>query len=231
MIMFFFFFSVPYIAIIGDIVNSKKLDDRHAVQIKLKSLLKRIDEKYTDDSASNFMITLGDEFQGLLKCGNNVMNIISEIELEMYPIKMRFGIGLGSIETEINREIPLGADGPAYHNARKMIEELKKLEKRNMANYSKMMIATEGDNSDIDMLLNSILSLCATIQSKWTNRQREIIYSYIENEKNQYETADKLKIGQSSVNKALTGSGYYSYQKAIETVSTALSSVKGDHYV
>lgn len=177
------------------------------------------------------MITLGDEFQGLMKCGNNVMKIILEIELEMHPIQMRFGIGLGSIETEVIREIPLGADGPAYHNARKMLEELKKLEKRNMANYSNMMIATEGDNSNIDMLLNSILSLCATIQSKWTNRQREIIYSYIENEKNQYETANKLKIGQPSVNKALTGSGYYSYQKAIETVSTTLSSIKGDHGV
>jgi len=114
---------------------------------------------------------------------------------------------------------------------RKMIEALKKLEKKNMSNYSNIMIATEGDNSNIDMLLNSILSLCATIQSKWTNRQREIIYSYIENGKNQYETADKLKIGQPSVNKALKGSGYYSYQKAIETVNTALSSVKGDHYV
>ena len=77
--MFFYFFKVPYIAIIGDIVNSKKLDDRNAVQINLKSLLKRINEKYTEDIASNFMITLGDEFQGLLKCGNNVMNIISEI--------------------------------------------------------------------------------------------------------------------------------------------------------
>ncbi|MGB4438298.1 MAG: SatD family protein, partial [Sedimentibacter sp.] len=57
----------PYIAIIGDIVNSKKIDNRNDVQIKLKSLLKRIDEKYTDDIASDFMITLGDEFQGLLK--------------------------------------------------------------------------------------------------------------------------------------------------------------------
>ncbi|MGB4438300.1 MAG: SatD family protein, partial [Sedimentibacter sp.] len=50
--MFFYFFSDPYIAIIGDIVNSKKIDNRNDVQIKLKSLLKRIDEKYTDDIAS-----------------------------------------------------------------------------------------------------------------------------------------------------------------------------------
>lgn len=49
------------------------------------------------------------------------MDIISEMEIEMYPVKLRFGIGIGSIVTDINRELLLGADGPAYHNARKMI--------------------------------------------------------------------------------------------------------------
>lgn len=226
-----FFFNNVYIAIIGDIVNSKRLDDRNTVQMKLNSLLKNINLKYTDSIASNFMITLGDEFQGLLKYGNNIMDIISEIEIEMHPVKLRFGIGIGSIVTEINRELPLGADGPAYHNARKVIEELKKLEKRYMANYSNIMIASEGDNLNIDMLLNSVFSLCFTIRNKWTDRQREIIFSYIKNEKNQYEAAEKLEIGQPSVNKALNSSGYYSYQRAVETIDKVLSSVNGSRYV
>lgn len=226
--MFFFFYATPYIAIIGDIIDSKKIKDRNSVQLKLKSIFNKINNKYSNEIASNFMITLGDEFQGLLKCGNNAMNIISEIEMEIHPVKLRFGIGVGSIETEINREIPLGADGPAYHNARRMIDELKKSEKRNMSSYSNIMIASGEANSNIDILLNSIFSLSATVKSKWTDRQKEIIYSYINSEKNQYKTADKLGIGQSSVNKALTGSGYYSYQKAIESVNIVLSKVKGD---
>lgn len=229
--MFYIFFSRHYIAIIGDIVKSKKLGDRNAVQKKLQNVLLNINKKYSNDIASNFMITLGDEFQGLLRVGNNVMNIISQIEIEMYPVVMRFGLGIGSIETEINREVPLGADGPAYHNARKMIEEIKKMEKKNMTGYSNIMIATEGDNLNVDSLLNSIFTLCATLKDKWTKRQREIIHTYINNERNQYKTAEKLNIGQPSVNKALTGSGFYSYQNAIDTVSLTFSEIKGDENV
>ncbi|WP_113920216.1 hypothetical protein [Alkalibaculum bacchi] len=66
---------------------------------------------------------------------------------------------------------------------------------------------------------------------KKTKRQREIISSYIKSEENQYKTADKLKISQSSVNKALIGSGFYSYQNGIETVSNFLSGIKGEQYV
>lgn len=229
--MLYFFPTSPYLAIIGDMVNSKKMTDRNSAQNKLKTILNVINKKYESDIASNFMITLGDEFQGLLRKGCNVMNIISEIEAEIYPIQMRFGIGIGSIKTEINHEIPLGADGPAYHNARRMIEELKKLENRHRANYTNIMISSEYDNSDIDMLLNSVLSLCSTLKVKWTKRQREIINSYIINDENQYKTADSLKIGQSSVNKALIGSGFYTYQKAIETVNRTLSFGIGDDYV
>lgn len=225
------FFDNIYIAIIGDIVNSKKLDDRNTVQVKLNSLLKCINIKYEDSIASNFMVTLGDEFQGLLKCGNNVMDIITKVEIEMHPVKLRFGIGVGLIVTEINREIPLGADGPAYHNARKMIDCLKKLENKYMSNYTNIMIASEGDNLNVDMLLNSVFSLCFTLRNKWTDRQREIIYSYIKNGKNQYETAEKLQIGQPSVNKSLNSSGYYSYQSAIETINKVLSLINGGHYV
>jgi hypothetical protein len=159
------------------------------------------------------------------------MNIIMEIEDEMQPIQMRFGIGEGSIQTEIVHDIPLGADGPAYHNARKMIEELKKLENRHKVNYTNIMIASEGNNFNIDMLLNSILSLCSTLKIKWTDRQREIISSYIINDENQYKAAAYLNIGQSSVNKALMGSGFYSYKNAIETINTALSNEAGDNYV
>ena len=48
------------------------------------------------------MITLGDEFQGLLKNGSAAVFIIDKIEREMYPIKFRFGLGVGEITTDIN---------------------------------------------------------------------------------------------------------------------------------
>lgn len=224
--MIFNFYFKPYIAVIGDIVKSKKIIDRNEVQNKLKTVLNKINKKYADEIASNFALTLGDEFQGLLKCGRNIIRIISEIEIAMLPIQLRFGIGIGRIDTEINREIPLGTDGPAYHNARNMIDELKRKEKKYETSYSNIMICSQGDNEQIDVLLNSILSLCSTLKRKWTSRQIEIISCYIASDRNQYKAAEKLGITQSSVNKALNNSNYYAYEKAIDIVSSALSEIK-----
>lgn len=223
--MFFSKFDF-YIAIIGDIIQSKTLKNRNDIQIKLQEVLNSVNKKYSEDIASNFMITLGDEFQGLLKYGNNAINIISEIEIKMYPVQIRYGIGLGEITTNINRDIPLGSDGPAYYNARKMIESLKSMEKKVKTSDSNIMIASE--NTSIDILLNSIFSLCATIKGKWSDRQREIVFAYHESADSQNKVAEKLGIKQSSVNKGLSNACYYSYKNALDTVSKVLSEIKAD---
>lgn len=216
----------PYIAVIGDIIKSRKIANRNEIQAKLKKTLQKINQKYNDDIASNFMITIGDEFQGLLKNGKNLIKIISEIEIAMLPIQIRFGIGIGKIDTEINKDMPLGADGPAYHNARQMIEELKSRDKKYETNHSNIMICSQGNHAQTDTLLNTILSLCSAIKSKWTPRQIEIISCYIDSDKNQYKAAENLGIRQSSVNKSLNNSNFYTYEKAMDTVSSVLSEIK-----
>ena len=128
MLSFSFDFT-PYIAVIGDLVASKKISDRRAVQEKLGAVLSGINASYSKDLASRFMLTLGDEFQGLLLAGAHTVAIVEKIEREMHPTMVRFGIGVGRITTAIDRHLPLGADGPAYYYARQMIDELKTAEK------------------------------------------------------------------------------------------------------
>ena len=62
----FHFSCKPHIAIIGDIKDLKKINNRNEVQKKLIKVLDQINEKYNEDISSNFIVTLGDEFQGLL---------------------------------------------------------------------------------------------------------------------------------------------------------------------
>ncbi|MBS6115408.1 MAG: hypothetical protein KH848_07000 [[Clostridium] spiroforme] len=45
-----------------------------------KKILNNINLKYNDCIASNSTITLGDEFQGLVTTGNNIMEIIQYIK-------------------------------------------------------------------------------------------------------------------------------------------------------
>jgi hypothetical protein len=227
--VFFFFDSTPYIAIIGDIIESKKITNRLEIQTKLNNVLEQINIQYPNEIESKFMITLGDEFQGLLRNGKNVMNIIEFIQIKMDPVHIRFGIGIGKISTEINQLMPFGADGSAYYNARNMIDILKNSAKKNKISDANIMISSDGeDNSHLEILLNTILSLCTTIKKNWTERQRLVAFDCMLNGDNQREVAARLSIGQPSVHKLLSKADYYSYKTAVNVVSDVLANIKVD---
>lgn len=224
--MFFFFSNNPYVAIIGDIKKSKKLEDRKSVQNKLEKTLNIINKKYYEDISAKFMITLGDEFQGLLCDGSNVMSIIEEIQREMYPIEIRFGIGVGSITTDINSEMAIGADGPGYYKARQAIEYLKENEQKNKTHASDIRIEVEGDNEASTTMLNTIMALLAVVKTNWTDRQREIIWDTMKYQDGQAKSAERLKVAQSSVQRGLNNGNYYAYKDAIDTICNVLKEIR-----
>lgn len=226
LIMFFFFNKDSYIAIIGDIKKSKKLSDRNIVQNELKNLLNNINEKYSKDISSKFTITLGDEFQGLLHDGSNVMNIIEEIQRDIYPVEIRFGIGIGQISTEINLDMAIGADGPGYYKAREAVEYLKKNERKNKTHSSDIRIEIDGDNGEASMMINTILSLLTVIKYSWTDRQREIIWDIMKHNDSQAKCAERLKVAQSTIQRSLINGNYYAYKEAMDTIGNILREIK-----
>ena len=228
--MFFFFFKFdPDIAIIGDIKNSKNIEERGKFQNKLNKILNEINEIYSDSISSNFTITLGDEFQGLLHSGEHVMDIIQYIKKESYPIKIRFGIGIGAITTDINSAISIGADGPGYYKARDSIEQLKVLEKKNESTYGDIQIKIDGDNNLQELSLNSILKLMYCIEKDWTKKQREVVNYVLFEKKNQTETAHYFNVTQSNIQQILSKTHFYAYKDAFDSVNKILSEVKYDN--
>ncbi len=224
--MFFFFLYDPYIAMIGDIKESKKIDNRREVQKRLESVLEEINEEYASDISSRFMITLGDEFQGLLCNGANTMNIISKIERKMYPIKMRFGVGVGEITTEVNKEMSIGADGPGYYKAREAIEYLKYNEKRKQINAADVRLEVDSENQESTIMINTILSLMTMLKETWSDRQRQIIWDMLEHQDSQLKVAERLEIKQPAVQKSLSKGKYYAYKNALDTIGKALDGIR-----
>ena len=224
--MYFFFLNNPYVAIIGDIKESKKINNRNEIQKKLIQVLEEINLKYDTDISSKFIITLGDEFQGLLCNGANTLRIISEIERKMYPIKIRFGVGVGTITTEVNKEMSLGADGPGYYKARNAIEYLKDNEKKNQTNTADIRFEVDSENQSTTLMINTILSLLTAIKDLWSDRQREIIWDMLEHQDSQVDVAKRLKIKQPAVQKSLAKGKYYAYKDALETIGKALEEIK-----
>ena len=164
-----------YYAIIGDIKNSKEIDNRYEVQNKLKKILDDINLKYKADIKANFLITLGDEFQGLLNSPAFAIEIVKYIQRELYPVKLRFGIGMGEISTVINEKAAIGADGPAFYAAREIINFLKNEEKHLKNQAPDIQIEYYNSKSiEIDEI-NIMLALIKVIEDSWTDKQRYTI--------------------------------------------------------
>jgi predicted XRE-type DNA-binding protein len=178
--------------------------------------------EFCDDIASNFTITLGDEFQGLLKSGQNLMKILTFIESRIYPIQVRFGIGIGNIQTEIYRYAALGADGAAYYRAREVIEQIKNSEKRNKSINSRIAVKSDAEDELLETQINTILALCSAIKSNYTIKQNQVINYLIQNDENQYQVANALNIKQPSINRTIRVTNYYLLKSAIEVVQKSI---------
>ena len=149
-----------FVAVIGDIKDSRLLENRKEVQLRLQEVLERLNENYKEEIVSRFLITLGDEFQGLLCSGKAVLDMINEIRMEMYPVRLRFGIGFGQITTDIRTEMALGADGPGYYRAREAVELLKEREKKNRPVLTELCLKMDEKLRDKEILLNTVFDRC-----------------------------------------------------------------------
>ena len=203
-----------YIAIIGDLINSKKLERRSQVQEQLLSLMEEVNQKYKTIVASPFTVTTGDEFQALLIPSNNIFHLIDEIAIALHPIEVRFGIGVGKMSTAINQVQSIGSDGPAFWLARAAIDSI-----HDKNDYGTSHIALHCDNQLIQNTVNSLLSAGDFIKSKWTANQTAVLQALLAEDiyQEQFEhqkIAETLGIKPSGFTKRLKASGLKHYLRS-----------------
>jgi hypothetical protein len=217
-----------YIAIIGDLIKSKEIKSRAEVQSKLRLTLDNVNRTFASSIASDFTITLGDEFQGVLNHGTAILEMIDRIKFEMKPVEIRFGIGLGDIVTEIDRNQSLGADGPAYWNAR---EAILNVEENNDYDTSKVYIVGIKETQWLNVV-NESLRMCDYLESKWRESQAEFMHLMIKNYGYDIDIKQKnisLNFNMSSqmVNKKIQNTGYYHYVRLKRAIGSMIESEMG----
>lgn len=218
---------MKYIIIIGDIINSKNISNRQIFQENLKNYLYNINKEYDKYLVSNFTVTLGDEFQAVFNDSKYIFEIIDKIQFFINPIKIRFGIGIGNIITNIDKNLSIGSDGPGYWNARNCIDKLRKYHERGIKDITNIMIKGI-DNESLELLLNQIINLLSILKSRWTTNQNKMIefivnnYGYY-NDFLQIDLSKELNIDSSSVNRRLKYSKFYDYLNSILIISKIIN--------
>lgn len=194
-----------YIAVIADMVGSRGVPRarRGALQEKFGGLIVRLNRDYRKTIAARFVITLGDEFQGLLDSASVIPDLVWRLEEDLPDCRFRVAVGLGTLDTPLQK-YAINLDGPALHSARTAIEYAKK---------TKVLGGVFLGFGDLDEILNGMARLLWFQRSRWTNSQRKIV-SLLRQGMSQTEVAGMLGIKKQVVSRQVLASGYSHYQAA-----------------
>lgn len=178
-----------YLVLIGDIVHSRSLSNRNAVQRKFASVCARLNAEAEQLSlASPLTITLGDEFQAVFKTSAKLWECILRLEAAMAPLEIRFAVGVGGISTPLKSDTAMGMDGPAFYAARAAMEQLKKAGGR----YRIAGLADE------EVFINAVLDLLGRNRMKWRASRVLILASLLQG-KNASEISKLTKTSEQAV--------------------------------
>lgn len=194
-----------YTAVIADVVHSRRLpgDERRELQRAVERTLAEVNRTFASALAAKFLITVGDELQGLLHDPAILPELIRRLEVRLPQIDLRIGVGRGGIDTDL-KEYAIGMDGPAWHAARAAIDAAKKDDRRGGV--------FRGFGARDDLTLNGLARLLHHLRAGLTSKQRALLEELLDDE-TQTEIARKAGISKQAVSKQARAAGWELYRE------------------
>ncbi len=203
--------------LMGDIIDSRKKNQNQLME-NFKFIINEAHENYKNNILSPLTITLGDEFQGVVKDLPTAINIILNIEESIiankFDFKLRYILNEGEIETPINNKIAYQMLGTGLTDARHKLTELK-------SRKGRFIISIQ--NKIQENILFNAFKIYENIVEKWNlERDYEIAASFIKHI--DYKIVSELLKKDRSLlwkrEKTLNIDAYNSIKDIIKTVTT-----------
>lgn len=205
-------------AVIADIVESRGIPNRSDFQRRLKQLLDEHNTRADESLLSPFTLTVGDEFQAVHSRFDRPFRDLIDILVALYPYRLRVAMAYGSLSTAINPTAALEMDGRAFHDARDVLEELKK-ERRSIVQVS---AAGQVDTA----MANLCLRLWANAMESWRENSLWIFRLMLNGDKTD-EIAQRRAITRRAVNKNIAAHHLGDYVEAVRMVAAELDAGLG----
>ncbi|CBK75260.1 hypothetical protein CIY_26800 [Butyrivibrio fibrisolvens 16/4] len=158
---------IKYASLIIDIEKSRKYGviDRTSIQKILMDYVEILNGMFCESQEFKVTFSAGDSLQGLFVDVASAYMYYRLLEILIYPVKLRAGIGVGEWTIKIENGLSTQQDGPAYHNARQAIEGVYNSQLSNINIYS----------GEDDFLANHLIN--ASLQLK---RQQMPMQNYVQ---------------------------------------------------
>ncbi|MCX6564293.1 MAG: SatD family protein [Candidatus Aminicenantes bacterium] len=198
--------------LMADIVKSSDKNAHYLMQ-DFKEFCSRISQRFHNDFISPITITLGDEFQSVirsLKAGVDIILFFEEdIIKEQKHFSLRYVLNFGEIETPLNNDAAYGMLGPGLLKARNALADLKETNDRFFFSLGNQILSEK---------LNLIFRLYQMIVDNWQCKNLSLVGEFLRN-RDYKAVAEAMNKDRSLMwrrEKSLNISEYFDIKKLIE---------------
>lgn len=203
---------MKYLVLIGDIVASRELPARARFQRRMKSVLQAVNQR-RKALASPYTLTLGDEFQAVYRDADTAFADVFGLLTEIEPVQARFALAVGEIVTPINPAQSIGMDGPAFHRARALLEQLK---------ADRRLLGVTGDGAEGWTLPAAALAVLSGQMEGWRANRMEIFARILAGEA-AGELAKRTGITSRAVNKNIRAADLDEWKRILDEITRLLN--------
>lgn len=175
------------IVLMADIVGSTKKKSK-LLMADFKNSVAEINRSDKKHILSPLTITLGDEFQGVVKDAYGAFRVMFDLELSLMrlkrPFKLRYVIHEGRIDTKLNRKKAYEMLGPGLTVARKQLNAMKSSKAR-----FKIALSDQPLTAQLALVMNSYQG----ITDQWTPAQQKVVVAFLDQHLDYRKVATKLK--------------------------------------
>lgn len=183
---------MKYPILMADIVDSRKANQSLLID-ELRKVVHYINNKWRESIISPLTITLGDEFQGVIKDIESCYRLMFDMEefilTNASGIKLRYVMNYGNIDTPINKNVAYEMLGDGLTLAR---EELNKL--KSSSNRFRIL---SHKNKQATTVMNDLFLLYGSYVDSWKMKEYHIVTEFLKNSDYKI-VADKLNMNKSS---------------------------------
>ncbi|MGH9380181.1 MAG: SatD family protein [Thermoanaerobaculia bacterium] len=204
-----------WLALLADLVGSRRVADRGKVQGRLVAAVDALNARHETELAAPLAVSRGDEVQGLFAASPQsraaAVSVVVALADALHPVEWRCGLGWGGLTTPLGPQV-VRLDGPAFHRARAALER---------AQAEGRWLAAEGLGSATERPLEGLFALMQAARRRWTDRQLEFIRAA--RDLLQKDVAAHFEVSPSTVSESLKAAGYGAVLEGEAAAETLLS--------
>ena len=209
--------------LMGDLLGSETALSAEHLHARFNAAIADANVRYGDDLLSPLTITLGDEFQGVLRDAPAGLAIMRHLRLGLLAegIDCRFVLGQVLLRTPPNPERAWNMMGPGFGRARDRLDE-----KKAVTLYRFSVDPEAAQDTVEETVLDALGAGLSAIESGWTDRQRDDITAQIRG-MSAMQLARQRGVSVHSIYKVRSAGHYDAYLAQWDAIATAFGAWTG----